>query len=275
MLFLYIVFYLIVSEQSMVGGKKHDLRGSEVSTEAEAELSNDSKAIIASIRNEFNMLRSEFVVLKTVLENKNTEITAIKAKVSVLEDEIVYLKDNLDSADAYERRDAIIISGNDIPVVTNGEISSNIVCDLVKSKLHVNMLPTDISTSHRLGKKPNSQAPDRRRIIVKLCRRDIKHQILYACREHKPKDLYINESLTPLRSKIMFALRKMKREPNSRIATAGSNDGKVYVWVKHQHGSPEGSRDVKIMVNTHSKLEEISMNIMGKPLTEYVENWSQ
>ena len=241
----------------------------------EVSLSNESKVIIASIRQDLDAMRSEFSDLKNLMESKNEEISVLKNKVFSLEDEISTLKEDLDGADQYERKDTVIFSGSDLPTVANGEIVSNIVCDLVREKLQINILANDISTSHRIGKKPNTQVDDKRNIIVKLCRRDVKNQILSGCRRQKPANMYINESLTPLRSKILYVLRKMKRETNSRITGTGSNDGKVFIWVKHQSGSPEGSRDAKILVNTRVKLEEISQNLMRKPLSAYIKNWSQ
>lgn len=56
-----------------------------------------------------------------------------------------------------------------------------------------------ISTAYHLGEKPVSPFVDKRSIIFNLCRRDIKRDILNACKELKPK-LHVNESLTPTRS---------------------------------------------------------------------------
>ena len=92
------------------------------------------------------------------------------------------MEEKIDDADAYERRDTIILSGNDVPSVTHGEIVSDIVCGVVRDRLKLGMDVTDISAAHRLGPKPKSQGPDRRKIIVKLCRRERKYDLITACK---------------------------------------------------------------------------------------------
>ena len=62
--------------------------------------------------------------------------------------------------------------------------------------LKINVSSTDISTAHRVDKKTSNQQVDKRNIIMKLCRRGLKGDVLRACRQLKP-DFYINESLTP------------------------------------------------------------------------------
>ena len=107
------------------------------------------------------------------------------------------MEEKIDDADAYERSDTIILSGNDVPSATQGEIVSDIVCDLVRKRLKLEMDVTDISAAHRLGPKPRSQGPDHKKIIVKLCRRERKYDLITACKQTKPPNLFINENLTP------------------------------------------------------------------------------
>ena len=65
-----------------------------------------------------------------------------------------------------------------------------LVCDLLKTGLRINVSSADISTVHRVGKKSINQQVDERNIIMKLCRRDLKGDVLRACRQLKP-DFYI------------------------------------------------------------------------------------
>ena len=102
-----------------------------------------------------------------------------------------------------------------------------------------------ISTSHRTGPKPRSpQVEDKRNIIVKLCRRYLKGELLSACRKCKP-NFYINESLTPTRSAILYALRKAKRMSPGVVAGCNSENGRVYVYVKNRDAAGDVARNKK------------------------------
>ena len=73
---------------------------------------------------------------------------------------------------------------------------------LQQSWSYNNIKPSDISAPHRLGLKPALQSEDRRGIIiVKRCRREVKYDLMKACK-------YVNESLTPTRNAILSGLRQ-------------------------------------------------------------------
>ena len=186
--------------------------------------------------------------MRSLLREKEEEVTRLKSEVSDLRAKVLKLEVKLDDTDAYERRDTIVFSGEGIPESTQGENCSAIVCDLLRDKLNSNVSNSDLSTSHRLGKRLITQKPDRRKIIVKLCRRDLKKDILSACKSIKP-NFYANQDLTPVKNSILFALRKIKREFPGSVKGAGSRDGRVYVYVQCKN-SPPVSRDKKIPVNS-------------------------
>ena len=96
------------------------------------------------------------------------------------------LEERHDEADNYERRDTMLIAGDGVPHVTAGENCNALVCSMVKEKLKIIISPNDISTSHRTGPKPRSpRVEDKRNIIVKLCKRNFKCELLSACRKRK------------------------------------------------------------------------------------------
>ena len=103
----------------------------------------------------------------------------------MLEQEVVNLKHGmikldkkLNDAEAYERRDVLVVSGSAVPVVTQGENVFNVVSNMLREKLRINVKSSDVSTAHRMGLQPKSQAEDRRRIVIKFCRREIKQEII-------------------------------------------------------------------------------------------------
>ena len=138
------------------------------------------------------------------------------------------LEERIEDAEAYERKDTLVISGKNVPPVVPGQNETTIVSDLLRFGLKLNVSSADISIAHHIGRKPVNQQVDSRNIIVKLCRRDLKEDILNACRQIRPKDIYINESLTPTRSKIMYILRTAKKKGYSRIAGCSSFGGRVF-----------------------------------------------
>ena len=113
--------------------------------------------------------------------------------------------ERLDEMEQYSRRDNVIVRG----LKEDGsENTTEKVCELAK-EIGVKIEPKDVSTSHRVGMKKEDKP---RPIVVKFVRRDTKTQMLIKKRalkskEHR-KDVYIDEHLSPLRSKMIKAMRK-------------------------------------------------------------------
>ena len=163
-------------------------------------LSPDSQLIITYMQHEFGKMKEEFLAM---LSLKQQELDTVKAEVKTLNEKVSKLEGMLDDADAYERRDSLVLSGPAIPAFQTGENCISLVQQVIARECRVNIQPNDISTAHRLGNRNPSQQPDRRNIIVKFCRRDTKHDVFTSGkRQPRPAQLYVNESLTPLRAKI-------------------------------------------------------------------------
>ena len=164
-----------------------------------------------------------------------------------------------------------MISGH-VPEVRDQENCNSIVRNLLKD-VHINIPETEISTAHRLGKRPINGKPDKRNIVFKLCRRDIKRDILDACRQQKPR-YFVNESLTPTRSTIMYVLRKVKREHPDIIGNARSYDGNITVWLPSSSSvSSSQPKFNKLLVNTRNKLEELLQDKLACNSDKFVERW--
>ena len=105
------------------------------------------------------------------------------------------------------------------------------------------------------------QGADKRNIMLKLCNSEIKKDILGACRGVKPLGLFINDDLIPSRATILFALRQAKKKFPSKIAAAcGSQDGRVFAFVKPPNPS---AKNQKIFVNSMQKLEEFCSDTLN------------
>ena len=227
--------------------------------------SNESKSIVAAIKSEFAELRNEFSKMKDyltgIINDKNEEIASLSLKNQGLENDlkclsgkVAKLEEEIDSADAYERRDTLIFAGSVVPPSAAGENCAATVSQLLKDKLRLEISAADISVAHRMGPKPLSQGVDRRKLIAKFCRRDVKRDILQSSRRSKVEGMFVSESLTPTRSKIHRALRAMRRLHPEVVKGCTTQDGRVYVFTPS--ATANFGRDRKHLIPTLSKLEE-------------------
>lgn len=208
------------------------------------------------------------------LKPKLREIETLKASVVDLQTRVNKLEEEIDNNSAYERRDTLILSGN-IPSASPDEHCKSIVVDLLKNKAFLNIQLEDLSVAHRIGAKPKNQGPDRRNIMFKLVRRDLKTDILHACKNSKP-DFYINESLTPTRDRIFFTLRRAKKKFPQMIHHCKTYDGNVIVFMHPERASTRKNTFPKLgkyTVNTRRKLEEFLNEKLSSSLEDLQVDW--
>ena len=182
------------------------------------------------------------------------------------------MKEFIDDADCYERRDTIVLSGSSIPSFTTGEKCSEIVKNVVKRELKIVIGDADINTAHRLWRKPVSQGVDRRGIVVKLCRRDLKRDLIMASKQQgkssRSSNLYINESLTPTRQKLLFALRQIKRAHPTLVSGCTSIEGRVFAFTKNKNAG--AGRDMRHLINTQDALQKFCDEFVKLPLENFL-----
>jgi len=199
------------------------------------------------------------------------EIIASKTEIGELKTKIEKLENQIDDNNAYERRDTLVLSGN-IPPSTNDENCKSIIINKIRDELHMNINANDISIAHRIGPKPKTQAPDKRSIIFKLCRRDLKSEILDNCRRLKPS-YYINESLTPVRSTIMYVLRMARRQHPDKLGGCRTNDGSVSVYLPTNNRDVNGTRHQRITVNTKRALDDLLQRQLSCSSSAFIDEW--
>ena len=220
---------------------------------SECDFSEEGRLIVEIIERKFDTIVPK---LTEELKNRDCEVNDLRSEVNQLTIKLGRMEEKINNVDAYERRDTIILSGSDVPSETQGEIVSDIVCGMVRDNLKLGMDVTDISTAHRLGPKPKFQGPDPRKIIVMLCRRERKYDLISACKQTKPPNLFINENLTPTRNNILFSLICVKKKFPSIVAACSSHDGKVYTWIKPLNPDAPSARNSKLFINTQDQLED-------------------
>lgn len=186
--------------------------------------------------------------LESEKENKN-----LKQKVSELEERVEHLE-------AAHRRDNIILSGNLLAELPNGDDCSGTVVDLLKRSVNYVLDRSKLLTAYRLGSKPSNQSADRRNVLVKLAEHDMKRDIIAAFRTVKPSSLYVNDDLTPLKASILFTIRQAKKKLPDRVAGCGSRDGRVYILFRSPNPN---ARHQRVFVRSEQQFDELCVKTLG------------
>ena len=84
--------------------------------------------------------------------------------------------------------------------------------------------------------------------------------------------LYVNESLTPTRSKILYVLRQAKNLSDSPITGTSTLNGRIFAHHKPSSSAPENARSQKTELNTMEKLKEFCDNFIKRPLERFLDN---
>lgn len=174
--------------------------------------------------NSFKLLEEENCKLKLENGKLNVQVKEMAERISGLEKE----QENIN---LYSRRDCLEFNG--VPVKPNENTSELVkqIADLMA----VEILPTDISTSHRLPSK-RGVIPA---IIVKFVRRSTRDKLYQLKGNLKNRTsfdlgfansgnkLYVNESLTPKAKELYYQVRQVRK--SHRFKYAWTKYGKSYL----------------------------------------------
>ena len=244
--------------------------------------SKDCKTLVPALVNFLQNFERKFDgIFSEMKEDFQRKIKERDDRIQTLEGDVKFLKDKVkkmdklaDEADAYERRDTLIFSGPAIPEVSSNENCASILQEVIKRELKVNIAATDINTAHRLGPKPSAQGPDKRGIILKLCSRDLKRNIMMASKNQaRPVRIYANESLTPPRRKIFNTLRFMKRQHPELVKGVSSFEGRVFAYTPNDSPAANSTRDRRHLVNDHDMLVKFCREFVKKPIETFLDSW--
>ncbi|KAK3105030.1 hypothetical protein FSP39_015636 [Pinctada imbricata] len=165
--------------------------------------------------------------LKTILEpvlaahfaNYSEALEAANSKITRLKEENEDLKKQVDALDQYTRRNSLQVSG----IRELREENTDDVITSTMSKIGVEISPTDIEHSHRVGSKDGGKT---RPIIVKFSNFRVKRRILMA-RKQLDKNVYVNDDLTWERSGIAYKARKLVKQ--KVLNKTWTSNGKIVV----------------------------------------------
>ena len=174
-------------------------------------------------------LQQEVAETKENLTAAQEELTATRSKLEQLED-------RLEAAEAYSRRNCILISG--VPELPE-ENTDDLVLDVAKAA-GVTLTPNDLDRTHRLGRQTGSV--DRpRAIIAKLLSYNSRQKFYSARKElsaHRVRDhpvltphviqsIFISDFLTTKGQQLSFICRQLKNR--GRVWAAYTTNGAVKI----------------------------------------------
>lgn len=159
---------------------------------------------------------------KTFVDIKN-ENAKLKSEICDLNTKLFNLHLKNEELEAFSRRDNVILSGVSIPNTLKYDELENKIFQLFSSELNIQLLPSDISIVHRIGKSSGDNDDN---LLIRFSRRSIKYRLQEAARSIKPK-FYLNDHLTPLNSKLYYELRQLGKKSPDVISTYIRN-GLVY-----------------------------------------------
>ena len=238
----------------------------------------DAKALVSVLKdlfktfehnyeNRLDSMKSDFL---SAINERNEAIETLQHDVTRLKKHISKLEERIEYNEAYERRDALVFSGSELPAPSNSENCPQLVGDLLKKHLNISLQPNEISVCHRMPSKPNNNSTPKQSIIVKFCKRSSKADILTSARRKKVVNFYVNECLTPSAQTISYVLRKAKRQFPEKISGSTTYDGKNFVWVKPPNQS---ARDVRHSVATYDRLVDFCSRVLEKTVTDFIDVW--
>ena len=184
------------------------------------------------------MKEGEFLELvrAQVKEAVAEAVAAKDEEIRELREELDDTKVRLNELEQYSRRLCLSVSG--VPESAN-ESTNRLVTDLAKMA-GVDVAPTDIDTSHRVG----AQRPGKVRSIIVRFTNFTARQTVYNARKElrKPRpfkgstvsaqtagDIFVSDNLTRENQQILYRARQFKRD--KKISAAWSDVGKLKVRV--------------------------------------------
>ena len=201
------------------------------------------------------------------METKDNKIHQLQEENAKLKKTITDIELRIDEVENCERRNNIIVSGDALPNAVPNETSSRVAIDLFSRLMNFKLDSGCVVTAYRLGAKPMSQAPDRRRIMLKLQGSEMKRDIIQACRTTKPSGLFLNDDLTHVRATVLYALRRIRKRYPEKIDYCGSRNGKVFIWKKSGSG-----QSMKVFINSLDQLKKICDEEFELDPMQFVDN---
>ena len=151
------------------------------------------------------------------LTQSKEKYEALEAKNNQLTHQLATLEEEVDSLQQYSRRNCLLI--HQVKEVPN-ESTDDAALGIFKQKLNIDLDPSDLDRSHRIGRKSSSRA---RPIIVKFTAYNIRNKVFRAKRNLKGQGITITESLTKLRLQLLKEAKLI-----NGVVTTWTMDGRIF-----------------------------------------------
>ena len=179
--------------------------------------------------------------LELQLDKKEEELNNMKTLMQGMTTSLEKLKADVNSLEQYSRRNCLRIFG---VVESDGENTSELVMELARNNLQVNIEQSDIDRSHRIGRSHERGHP--RDIIVKFTSYRVRDMVIKNRKKLKGTKIVIKEDLTRANHNL---LRSTITHPS--VSSAWSKDGVIFALTKK-----EGA-DVVTRVGKQDDLKEL------------------
>ncbi len=187
-------------------------------------------------------------ISQSIYDSMSHDIACTQEKVDQLEDSIKelkiandQLKQELDDAEQYSRRNCLLLHGIK---ESKKENTTTTFIETMGTHLGIELSPDHIDRSHRLGRHGPGDKP--RPIIIKFVSYRHRELVYRNKRKLKNSSLLITESLTSSRMALYREAHKMTKE--GRIKSVWSTDGRIVVL---------SNKDDKITVSSRADLEKL------------------
>ena len=181
--------------------------------------------------------------LSKKIETLETENKTLKSQVKSLNSKVEALELANDNAEQYSRRNCVRIVG----IPSSPEENTDDIVLKLASECDVDLSPSDIDRSHRVGKTPTW--PRHRAIIVKFATYRARSRFFRGRvnlkDNHTYRNVFVNEDLTASRVKLFEKARKLVKD--NQLKQAWTYDGRVYV---------KTDNDERSVISKPSDLEE-------------------
>ena len=137
------------------------------------------------------------------------------------------LEERIDDLEQYSSRNCLVITG--IPEKED-EKTDEIILDIAKKQLNVDLQPRDIDRSHRIPGGPIRRGNEKsRNIVVKFSTYNARRRVIEQKSRLKSMNnrIFINEQLTKKRSTLYYEARKLVKA--RKVKQAWTYDGLVLV----------------------------------------------
>ena len=174
------------------------------------------------------------------MQSRMKVVQDLERSIGDLENKLTKVTNELKEQELYSRRNCLRIYGM---AESSNEDTDDIVLELVKEKLEIELTSSDIDRSHRLQVKRSEGSRDPNPLLVKFTRYNMRDRVYRARSKLRGTKIFINEHLTKDRQ-ILFS----KVRSNQNVRKAWTSDFKITALTKDNK---------KVRINTERDLEKL------------------